>query len=118
MASSARTILAGAVERGVGDLLEQRVGLAVDHAIALLDRGAADRLREMALAGAGRPEEEHVLALARRSGAVASSWISARFIFLLKVEIEGVERAVGVAEARLLEAARRRADPGGAAARR
>ena len=49
--------LAGAVERGVGDLLEQRVGLAIDDAIALLDRGAADRLGEMALAGAGWARE-------------------------------------------------------------
>ena len=37
--------------------------LAVEDAIALLDGRAADRLGEMALAGAGRAEEEHVLAL-------------------------------------------------------
>ena len=58
---------ARAVERRVGDLLEERVGLAIDDAIALLDRGAADGLREMALAGARGAEEERVFALLRRS---------------------------------------------------
>ena len=55
-------VLALAVERGVGDLLDQHVRLAIDDAPALLDRGTSDRLREMALASAGRPEEERVLA--------------------------------------------------------
>ena len=56
-------VLAGAVERRLGEFFEQRVGLAIDDAVALLDGRAADRLGEVALAGAGRPEEEHVLAL-------------------------------------------------------
>jgi hypothetical protein len=34
----------------------------VDHAVALLDRGAPDPLSEMALPGARRPEEQHVFA--------------------------------------------------------
>ncbi len=46
--------LAGPVERGVGDLFDQRMGLAIDDAVALLNRGAAEGLREMAFAGAGR----------------------------------------------------------------
>ena len=58
-------VLARAVERRVGELLEQRVRLAVEDAIALLDGGAADGLGQVALAGAGRAEEERVLALAR-----------------------------------------------------
>jgi hypothetical protein len=33
------------------------------NTVALLDRGAADGLGEVALAGAGRSEQEHVLAL-------------------------------------------------------
>ena len=56
-------VLARALERGVGDLFEERVRFAVEDAVALLDRGAADRLREVALARARRPEEERVLAL-------------------------------------------------------
>ena len=60
--------LARAVERGVGEFLEQRVRFAIDDAIALLDRGAADRLGEMALAGARRAEEEGVFALADEAG--------------------------------------------------
>ena len=42
------------VERGVGEFLEQRVGLAIDDAVALLDGRATDGLCEVALAGAGR----------------------------------------------------------------
>jgi hypothetical protein len=47
-------LLAGAVEGGVGDLLDEGVGLAVDDAVALVDGGAADGLGQVALAGSGR----------------------------------------------------------------
>ena len=42
------------VERRIGDLFDERVGLAIDDAVALLDPRAADGLGEMAFAGAGR----------------------------------------------------------------
>ena len=58
-------VLARAVERGVGEFLQQRVGLAIDDAVALLDRGAADGLGEMALPRPWRPEKERVFPLAR-----------------------------------------------------
>ena len=82
----------------------QGVGLAIEHAIALQDGGAADGLGEVALAGAGRAEEERVLALldearrwrARRSGR--------RFIFLLKSKSKLSSELVRVAEAGLLDA--------------
>lgn len=45
-------IFAGTVERRVGDLFEEHVGLAVDHAVPLLDGGPAERLRQMAFASA------------------------------------------------------------------
>ena len=65
VARSREVVLARAVERGVGELFEQHVRLAVEDAVALLDGGAADGLREVALAGAGRAEKERVLALRR-----------------------------------------------------
>jgi hypothetical protein len=52
-----------AVEGSLGDLFDEQVGFTIDNAIALLDGGSADRLGEMALAGARRPEEERVFAL-------------------------------------------------------
>ena len=67
-------VLARAGERGLGEFFEQRVRLAIDDAIALQDRGAADRLGQVALAGAGRPEEEDVLAL----GDEAARWRARR----------------------------------------
>ena len=48
---------------GLGELFEQDVRLAIEHAVALLDGGEADRLGQMALAGAGRPEKQRVLVL-------------------------------------------------------
>ena len=79
--------------------------LAIDDAIALLDRGAADRLGEMALAGAGRAEEERVLALLDEAG--GGEVVDQRAIHLLvEIEIKAVERAVGIAKARLLVPAR------------
>ena len=39
--------LPGAIERGIGELLEERVGLAIEDAIALLDDRAADGLGQM-----------------------------------------------------------------------
>ena len=48
-------------ELGVGELLEEDMGFAVEDAMALLDGGEADRLGQMTLPGAGRPEEEGVL---------------------------------------------------------
>ena len=41
------------------------MGLAVEDTVALADGGPADGLGEMTLAGAGRAEEESVLALGR-----------------------------------------------------
>ena len=51
--------LAGAGELGVGEFLEEDVGLAVKDAMALLDDGDADGLRQVALARAGR--RSHIL---------------------------------------------------------
>ena len=62
--------------------------------MALQDGGAADRLREMTLAGAGRAEEEDVLAL--QDEAAGGQVVDQRAVHLLvEIEIEGVERAIG-----------------------
>jgi hypothetical protein len=47
-------VFAGAGELRIGELVEQDVGLPVEDAMALLDHGEADRLGQVALAGAGR----------------------------------------------------------------
>jgi hypothetical protein len=74
--------------------------LEVDDAAALLDRGLADRLGEMALAGAGRSEEERVFMLGdeARGGEVEDE----RTVQLpIEIEIEGVEGLGGIAKVRL-----------------
>lgn len=92
--------LAGAVQGGVGQVFEQGVGLAIQHAMPLQNRRAAQRLREVALAGAGRPEQQDVLALGDE--AAGRELVDERAVHVLvEIEIEGVERAVGVAEAGL-----------------
>ena len=80
------------------------VRLAIEDAVALQDGGAADRLREMTLAGARWPEKEDVLALQDEAG--GGQVVDERAVHLLvEIEIEGVERAIGIAKARLLDAA-------------
>jgi hypothetical protein len=59
--------LAGAGELGVGELVDEGVGFAVEDAVALLDDGHTDGLGEMALAGA--EQSSHIL----RSFTAASS---------------------------------------------
>ena len=81
-------VLAGVGERGLCELFEEGVRFAVDDAVALLDRGAADGLGEVALAGSGRTEQEGVLALGDEAG--GGELVD--------------ECAVGVAEASLLVA--------------
>ena len=96
---------ARAVERGLGDLFDEQVGFAIDDAIALLDGGAANRLGEMAFAGARRPEEERVFALLDE--ARGGELVDEHAIHLLvEIEIKAIERAVGIAEAGELVAAR------------
>jgi hypothetical protein len=55
-------VLACARERGLGEFLEQRMGLAIHDAVTLQNGRATDGLCEVALGGAGRTEKEDVLA--------------------------------------------------------
>src|SRR5207244_8450579 len=80
-------LLARAADRGVRNLLDQGVRLTIDDAVALLDGGASDGLGEMAFPGAGRAEEESVLALSSeaRGGQVVREGAGHR---LVEVELE------------------------------
>src|SRR5439155_17929164 len=91
-------------ERGVGDLLDEGMGLAVSDGISLLDGGTADGLGEMALTRPRWSEEEHVLALAdeARGGQLVDQGAAH---LLVEIEVETVEGAVRIAEAGLLGAA-------------
>src|SRR5207253_3127451 len=73
------------------------------HAVALLDRGEADRLRHVALAGAGRAEEEGIGVLGDPAGGGQLEDEGAVHLFV-EVEVKGIEPLGGVAEARLLQA--------------
>lgn len=53
-------VLACAGELSVGQIFEQDMRFTVEHVVALLDDGKADRLRQVALARARRPEEEGI----------------------------------------------------------
>ena len=56
-------VLAGVGERRLGEFFEEGVRFAVEDAVALLDRGAPDRLGKMTLARTGLADQEDVLAL-------------------------------------------------------
>ena len=93
--------LAGPVESGVSDRLDEGVGLVVEDLMALVDRGPPEGLREMTLAGAGRAEEEGILVL--RDETAGGELVDQSAIHLLvKREVKAVERAIGVPEACLL----------------
>jgi len=82
--------LAGAIERGVREFLEQRVRLAIDDPVPLLDDGAADGLGQVALSRPRWPEKERVLVL--RDEATSGQFVDQRPIHLLvEIEIEGIE---------------------------
>ena len=83
-------MLARAGERGLGEFFEQCMRLAIHHAVALQDGGAPDRVREVTLAGAGRPEEEDVVALGDE--ARGGELVDERPIHLLvEIKVKGVE---------------------------
>ena len=91
VARSREVVLAGAVERARRRAPRASdVGLAVEDAVALLDARAADGLGEMALAGAGRAEEERVLVLGDEA-AGGELEDEAAVHLLVEVEVEGVE---------------------------
>ena len=60
--------LAGVDERGLGELFEEGVGLAVEDAVARLDGGAADGLSDVTFSRTGRADQQGVLALSDESG--------------------------------------------------
>lgn len=78
-------LLARTVDRSFGEFLEQGMGLAVEHTIALLDGGLPDGLCQMALAAAGWAEESESSWRAMKA-AVARSKTKLRFILGLKVK--------------------------------
>jgi hypothetical protein len=96
-----QVVLAYAGERRVGEFFEERMCLAIDDTIALLDGRAPDRLGEMAFAGAGRAEKQRILTLGDE--ARGGKFVDERAIhFLVEIEIKIVEGAIGVAKARQL----------------
>src|SRR2546428_1325282 len=97
-------LAAGAGERGVGELLEESVRFAVQHAMALQDERVAERLGEMTLARARRAEEDDVLA--RHEEAAGGEREDEVAVHLLvEGEVEAVEGLVGIAKLGLLEPA-------------
>src|ERR1019366_6765201 len=88
-------------ESGFGQLIEQAVGLAVEHSVPLLDSGLADGLSQVGLSGAGGTQKQGGFAARGKAG---SSQVEdqAAIHLLVEGEVEVVEGLVGVAELRLL----------------
>ena len=88
---------------GVGEFLQQDVGLAIEHLVALLDGRLTDGLGQMALARAARAEEQRVFA-AVDEGAGGEVEDQTAIHLRVEGEVEVVERLVGIAEAGLFAA--------------
>jgi hypothetical protein len=95
-------VLPRAGELGLGEIVEEGVSLAIEDAVALLDDGEADGLRQVALVGAGRPEQQGVIVL--RDPASGGQFEDEGPVQLLVEEVKGVQALAGVPEASLLEA--------------
>jgi len=94
-------VLAGAGKRGLGEFFEERVRFTIDDAVALENGSAAERLGQVALASAGRSEEEDVFTLRDEAG--RGEFVDECAIHLLvEIKVKGVERALRVPEAREL----------------
>src|SRR5271157_3192448 len=78
-------LFVGAVERGLGQLIEQAVRLAVEHAVTLLDSGVSDSLSQVALASTGGTEKQCVFAAPDKAG---SSQVEDQAAIHLPVESE------------------------------
>jgi len=96
-------LLALAIECGVGQFFQQRVGFAIQHTITLLDDCVSDGLRDVALAAARRSEEQCVLAT---SDPTCGSQIEDQTAIHpgIELEVEVVQMLVGVTELRLFVA--------------
>ena len=98
-------LLASLVEDGVHELFDEDVRLPIEHAVALPDRREPEALHEMALAGAGGPQQQDVLALAdeARRGECEDqrAWDLG-----VEAKVEAVEGAVRISEASGLDASR------------
>jgi len=79
-------LFAGAVESGFGQLIEQGVGFAVEHAIPLLDGGLADGLSQMTFASTRRTEKQGVFVASDEGAGRQVEDQAAISSFLLKVK--------------------------------
>jgi hypothetical protein len=94
--NSSRTI-----HHGLGQLVEQHVGFAIEHTVALLNGRLADGLGQVALARATRSKEQCVFALADESA--SSQVVDQTAIHLgIEVEVEVIERLLRIPEGGLL----------------
>ena len=84
---------ARAIGDGVGEFIQQDVRFAIQHAIALLNRGLPDGLCQVAFARASGTEEQSIFALAdeRGGGQIEDQ---AAIHFRIEGEVEVIERAV------------------------
>src|SRR5262249_23138118 len=94
-------VFACAVDGRIGEFIEQHMGLAVKDAIALLNDGLGDGLRQMTLARARGTEEKSVLML---DDEVACGQVKdqAAIHLFVKVEIKIIESGLRVAKSSLL----------------
>jgi hypothetical protein len=93
-----------AAELRLGELLQQDMRLAIEDAVALLNDGEADRLRQVALARAGRAEEERVGGLSDPAGGGQLEHEGPVHL-PVEIEVEGVEPLADIAKSGALQPA-------------
>ena len=94
-------LFARSIDGGFGEFLEQGMGLAVDHPIALLDGRLSDGLGKMTLPAAGWTEKQSVF-MAGDEGAGGQIEDQTAIHLLVEIEVEVVEGPLWIAKLGLL----------------
>ena len=95
--NSSHLLLARPIQGRIGDVGEEGVSFAVEHAITLLDCRQADGLREMAFAGARWAKKQRVFMFGDEIGC-GEVKDETPVHLLVEVEVEVVERDLRIAE--------------------
>src|SRR5439155_17771629 len=85
------------IQRRVGDVIDEGVGLAVKHAVALVNCSQSDGLSQVTFPRAGRTEKQSIFMFGDEAGS-GKIENQAAIHLLIKIEVEVVECDLGISE--------------------
>ena len=101
MTPATRQTLCECIEGRIGEFIQQRISLAIEHLVALLNNGLTDGLGQVTLAGTGWTKEQAVFAASNKVRGGQVKHLAAIHL-LVEAEVKVVERPMPIAKAGLL----------------